>query len=139
MEHFWVICKEGEPHLYWCPGAEMTKNPAEATRFTRDIDANSIISVINGLSPELSGKLNALRLSTYDVHPTTRPPSSDPTPEPILRFFAYEHLPAALKVVSTPFGDLARDLHATLPRNAERSVALRKLLEAKDAAVRAAL
>ena len=60
-------------------------------------------------------------------------------PEPILKFFKYGHLPEALQLRSKPFADLAESLVATLPRNAERSVALRKLLEAKDAAVRAAL
>ena len=59
--------------------------------------------------------------------------------EPILQFFAYEHLPPPLRDVSKPFGDLATRLVETLPRNPERTVALRKLLEAKDAAVRAAL
>lgn len=58
---------------------------------------------------------------------------------PILRFFAYSHLPDRLRAVSEPFGKLARDLVATLPPSAELSTALRKLLEAKDAAVRAAL
>lgn len=57
----------------------------------------------------------------------------------ILQFFAYEHLPEHLAKVSAPFGQLARELVANLPRNPERSVALRKLLEAKDAAVRARL
>jgi hypothetical protein len=57
--------------------------------------------------------------------------------DPILQFFAYDHLPAHLQAVSKPIGDLARSLASTLPRNAERSTALRKLLEAKDAAVRA--
>ena len=57
--------------------------------------------------------------------------------EPILQFFAYEHLPNGLQVVSARFSVLAHDLVATLPRNPERTVALRKLLEAKDAAVRA--
>lgn len=57
--------------------------------------------------------------------------------EPILQFFAYHHLPCHLQWVSKLFGDLAHQLEATLPRNPERSVALRKLLEAKDAAVRA--
>ena len=59
--------------------------------------------------------------------------------EPILQFFAYEHLPAALQLVSRPFFNLAEIVNGTLPRNAERTVALRKLLEAKDAAVRAAI
>ena len=70
-------------------------------------------------------------------------------PEHILQFFAYEHLPPHLQAVSKPFCDLARTLVADgempagtavqfpLPRNPERTVALRKLLEAKDAAVRA--
>jgi len=44
-----------------------------------------------------------------------------------------------LREVSAPFGRLAEELCLNLPRNPERSVALRKLLEAKDAAVRAAL
>lgn len=57
----------------------------------------------------------------------------------LLQFFAYEHLPAHLQTVSKPFGDLARDLAATLPLNAESTTALRKLLEAKDCAVRAVL
>lgn len=59
--------------------------------------------------------------------------------EHIIQFFAYEHLPAHLQAVSKPFGDLARSLVETLPHNPERTVALRKLLEAKDAAVRALL
>lgn len=59
--------------------------------------------------------------------------------EPILQFFAYDHLPAHLKAVSRPFGVLAVEIVGDLPRNPERTVALRKLLEAKDAAVRARL
>lgn len=58
---------------------------------------------------------------------------------PILRYFAYEHLPEKLQGVSRPFYDLAHDIDHTLPGGPEKSVALRKLLEAKDAAVRAAL
>ena len=56
-----------------------------------------------------------------------------------MQFFAYTHLPAHLQEISKPFGDLAEQIVATLPRNPERTVALRKLLEAKDAAVRAKL
>lgn len=59
--------------------------------------------------------------------------------EPILQFFSYAHLPTKLGIISKPFGDLAHHLVAQLPRNAERSVAIRKLLEAKDAAVRATI
>lgn len=59
--------------------------------------------------------------------------------DPILHFFHYAHLPAALQSASKPFCDLAEHIVTTLPRNPERTVALRKLLEAKDAAVRANL
>lgn len=57
--------------------------------------------------------------------------------EPILQFFSWSHLNPALQPISQPFSDLAQQIVATLPRNPERTVALRKLLEAKDAAVRA--
>lgn len=59
--------------------------------------------------------------------------------EPIMQFFTYAHLPEKLQTVSKPFGELAEQIVTTLPRNPERTVALRKLLEGKDAAVRAML
>ena len=59
--------------------------------------------------------------------------------EPILQFFAFAHLPEHLQAISRPFGELANHIVGTLPRNPERTVALRKLLESKDAAVRANL
>lgn len=73
--------------------------------------------------------------------------------EHILQFFRYDHLPPSLADISKPFCDLAHaivlgdnaaeagnvTLGPALPRNPERTVALRKLLEAKDAAVRAYL
>ena len=55
----------------------------------------------------------------------------------ILQFFHYAHLPEALQARSKPFCELARRIIDTTPRNPERTVALRKLLEAKDANVRA--
>lgn len=57
--------------------------------------------------------------------------------EPMLQFFEYAHLPAHLQEVSLHFHGLAHTIVASLPRNPERTVALRKLLEAKDCAVRA--
>lgn len=55
----------------------------------------------------------------------------------VLQFFTYEHLPEHLQRVSKPFAELARQI-AEGPSNPETTIALRKLLEAKDAAVRAA-
>jgi hypothetical protein len=58
---------------------------------------------------------------------------------PILRYFEYDHLPEALALISRPFCDLAHQLALDLPHCPETGTALRKLLEAKDCAVRAAL
>jgi hypothetical protein len=59
--------------------------------------------------------------------------------EYLLQFFAYSHLKPELQEFSKPFGELASSLVVMLPRNPERTTALRKLLEAKDCAVRAKL
>lgn len=59
--------------------------------------------------------------------------------EHIMQFFAYAHLPDRLQLISQPFCKLAEAIVETIPRNPERTVALRKLLEAKDSAVRAML
>lgn len=59
--------------------------------------------------------------------------------DPIIQYFQYAHLPAHLQEISKPFGDLATWMVDNLPRNPERSAGLRKLLEAKDCAVRAKL
>jgi hypothetical protein len=57
----------------------------------------------------------------------------------VLRFFSYEHLPPKLQEISKPFGDLAMIVAERAPDNQETTVALRLLLQAKDAAVRAGL
>ena len=58
---------------------------------------------------------------------------------PIMKFFEYAHLPEHLQVVSKPIGEVAQYLEQTLPDGPEKSAGLRKLLEAKDCLVRAAL
>lgn len=71
-------------------------------------------------------------------------PNSDPTEEeilaePMLQLFRHSHLPAgSMRDTSRLFCELAQQV-AKLPRNPERSVALRKLREAKDCAVTALL
>lgn len=57
----------------------------------------------------------------------------------LLHFFHYAHLPEKLQATSKAFFLLAHHVVVTVPRTPERTVALRKLLEAKDAAVRANL
>jgi len=59
--------------------------------------------------------------------------------EPMLQFFAFKHLPEHLQNTSAAFYSLAQEIVRELPKNPERTTALRKLLEAKDCAVRAVL
>ena len=56
---------------------------------------------------------------------------------PILRHFNYDHLEPPLRSYSARFHELACYVASNLPQSAETSTCLRKLLEAKDAAVRA--
>ena len=55
------------------------------------------------------------------------------------KWFAYEHLPPKLQGTSRMFHDLVQEITTNIEPGPERTVALRKVLEAKDAAVRAAL
>lgn len=57
----------------------------------------------------------------------------------IQKYFFYSHLPPHLQVVSKPVGDLALHMDLNLPDGPEKSAGMRKLLEAKDCFVRAAL
>lgn len=60
-------------------------------------------------------------------------------PTTTIRYFAYAHLPPHLQKVSKPIGELAEQMEADLPDGPEKSAGMRKLLEAKDCFVRAAL
>ena len=63
-----------------------------------------------------------------------------PATEAILRYFAYDHLPAGkLRDTSAAARELADKMVETLPAGPELTAGLRKLLEAKDCFVRAAL
>ncbi len=61
------------------------------------------------------------------------------THDPILKYFEYDHLPEQYWDVSEAFSDLAHKMQIRLPDGAEKSAGLRKLLEAKDCFVRAAI
>lgn len=58
---------------------------------------------------------------------------------PILQFFTYSHLPENLQKISKPICDIALDMAEELPTSLEVDEGLRKLLEAKDCFVRAAI
>lgn len=57
----------------------------------------------------------------------------------LARYFEYAHLPERLQAISRPCGDLAAEMITALPDGPELTAGLRKLLEAKDCFVRAAL
>ena len=71
------------------------------------------------------------------------PDYADPVPpseeEPIFRYFACTYPSPKEAAVAGLFNSLAETLIFSLRRSPGRTVALRRLLEAKDAAVRAAL
>jgi hypothetical protein len=58
---------------------------------------------------------------------------------PILAYFKYTHLPEHLQEYSKPIHDVALLMVVQLPPGPETAAGLRKLLEAKDCFVRAAL
>lgn len=62
-----------------------------------------------------------------------------PKDERMGKWFAFDHLPAKLQTISRHFHDLGVKITQQIEPGPERTVALRKLLEAKDAAVRAAM
>lgn len=61
------------------------------------------------------------------------------TQERMLKYFSFDHLPENLQNTSMKFFLLACEIIMSIPQNPERTVALRKLLESKDCAVRAML
>ena len=66
--------------------------------------------------------------------------SRHPSTAHLLQYFTHAHLPAGpLRDVSGQLGCVARDMAAQLPDGPELTAGLRKLLEAKDCFVRAAL
>lgn len=60
-------------------------------------------------------------------------------PTTTMKYFAFAHLPAHLQAVSKPIGELADQFERQIVDGPEKSAGMRKLLEAKDCFVRAAL
>lgn len=76
---------------------------------------------------------------TIPEHLKAPPAHTSPGVQKLLSFFKYDHLPPHLQAVSKPYGELAAVMAVMMPSNAEATVALRKLLESKDCAVRSVL
>lgn len=73
-----------------------------------------------------------------DEMPSEQPQAEKPA-ERMMKWFEFKHLPEKLQGVSAQFWNVACSLCAMVEPGPERTVALRKLLESKDAAVRAAV
>jgi hypothetical protein len=80
--------------------------------------------------PLAAGTAEAFAERTYGRHPGTAS---------VVRYFAWAHLPEHLQAVSAPCALLALTMVDALPDGPELTAGLRKLLEAKDCFVRAAL
>lgn len=62
-----------------------------------------------------------------------------PSTQQLMRHFSYSHLPPHLQAISAPVCHLAGNMVTSLPDGPELTAGLRKLLEAKDCFVRAAV
>lgn len=82
------------------------------------------------VNPHQPGTRNAIDYELVGRHPGT---------VHVARYFAYAHLPTHLQGFSQPFYQDALVMIRDLPDGPELTAGLRKLLEAKDCFVRAAL
>jgi hypothetical protein len=102
----------------------------------RKLDPNDMTDINN--ARRIAGQMK--EGATGQNTPETPAPEPDDDDERekvfVNKVFAYAHLPEKLRVVSEPFGILAKQIVDTLPANKERTKALDNLLAAKDAAVR---
>lgn len=57
----------------------------------------------------------------------------------MIKWFAFDHIPESLQKVSAIFNGVAAWMMTNLPPGPEATEAMRKLLESKDCAVRAAI
>jgi hypothetical protein len=87
-------------------------------------------------NPTDEGRAVKVRVITTQQNPVL--PMAD-EPHALMQFFTYDHLRHDLQPVSAQFAEMAQMMDEVLPTNPEKTVALRKLLEAKDCAVRALL
>lgn len=115
---------------------------------TRFADIRDALAIRKVMVTQYGYSKSAAKLVRLRVKPKARHPEQTSEPSRpivchwtrhVLQFFEHSHLPANLAAVAKPFHELAYTIARTVPSNPERTYALRKLLEAKDCAVRAAL
>lgn len=119
----YLCVNQVDPRIFWVSDA------FDAIRFSRKVDAETFLSLV----PITDVEVRVINVAEYNFGVET------PMSSPIMKYFEYSHLPAHLQEVSKPLGDLGKVMDDFLPDCAEKSVGLRKLLEAKDCFVRARL
>lgn len=94
-----------------------------------------------GKTTDVNNEEKTMALVTKDGPASEQPISKEATQQtPIMRYFSFGHLPeGGLRLTSIKCYELAQYMDVMLPNGAEKSAGLRKLLEAKDCFVRAAL
>src|SRR6187401_563475 len=112
------------------PNQPMTATPRSQPRLEKDIDSYAAI-----IEQKTKAKNTVIAQAAVSIPPFEVQPG-DGT-ERLLKWFEFSHLPPALRVVSSKYSTMAKDLVDTIMPGPERTIALRKLLESKDAAVRA--
>lgn len=131
----WTYGPVKEVYLKQHPCMVLYEDLLPEHRKEKEIFVLTVREMAAALSNEGTASADA-KPASADARPAVGNVPSDAY-EPMLRWFVYEHLPPHLQEVSRPFGELARRIVSTLRPSAERTVSLRKLLESKDAAVRA--
>lgn len=133
----WSFEYEGQPITHETNECYLIPTLEGTMKFTPDD------MLITGVQGEIYPCKKDIFEATYESVEPTNGLAAMPEPtidtDPMFQFFNWKHLPQELAAVSAPFGHLAGEIVQRLPRNPERTVALRKLLESKDCAVRAVL
>jgi hypothetical protein len=116
----------------------------EPVRVTVEPDTRRFAGMLRVVARHLLAAADDIAAIDADTDKDTM--ADTPSPEqrsvrpPILRYFSFEHLTRAdLRDVSAACHDLAYGMCNAVPDGTELRVGLRKLLEAKDCFVRAAL
>lgn len=108
---------------------------------TNLLDAIQAEAMVRHMAEGLPAERGDEELTAQLMHGLTEDASATAVleSEPLLQLFQFAHLPPPLKAISRPFAELAIKIAQESPRNPERTVALRKLREAKDCAITARL
>lgn len=101
-----------------------------------DVSPKESSDKLNEILNESVGESQLPKVGEAPPMPKCKPPKKE---NPIMQYFEYGHLPERLQKVSAPICDVAQYYDEHVKDGPEKSAGLRKLLEAKDCLVRAAL